>query len=193
MKDPRVVVFDLETQRSADEVGGWGNIPLMGLSVGVVWDSKEEKSTAYREDDIEALVAHLESADLVVGFNLLRFDYRVVGGYEQFVDYDFNAIPTFDILNDVHFRLGHRLSLDALVTATLKQAKTADGLAALQWFRDGELEKIEEYCIKDVELTRDLFYYGVEKGSLLYHSRRAANAVAVVNVDWDLDRLSGLI
>ena len=27
----RVLYFDLETQKSADEVGGWGNIHLMDL------------------------------------------------------------------------------------------------------------------------------------------------------------------
>ena len=38
----RVQYFDLETQKSADDVGGWGNIHKMGLAVGVVWDSHDK-------------------------------------------------------------------------------------------------------------------------------------------------------
>ena len=35
-----IVYFDLETQKSAEEVGGWGNISKMGMSVGVTYSTR---------------------------------------------------------------------------------------------------------------------------------------------------------
>ena len=42
-----IVYFDLETQKSADEVGGWNNIRDMRMSVGVTYSTarSEYKST----------------------------------------------------------------------------------------------------------------------------------------------------
>ena len=181
---PHLVVFDLETQRSAAEVGGWNRAYLMGLSLGIVWDSRQQAHTTYFEDDVEALLAHLQRADLVIGFNVIGFDYSVLRGYTTF---DFSALNTLDILRDVHAQLGYRLSLDALGTATLDTPKSADGLQALQWYKEGRLDLIESYCRKDVEITRDLFAYGLARGHLLFD--RKAEGRLRVPVDWDLDKL----
>ncbi|MBW1852612.1 MAG: DUF1998 domain-containing protein, partial [Deltaproteobacteria bacterium] len=182
---PRVLVFDLETQKLAQDVGGWHNTHLMRVSVGVVFDSLEKRFTAYGEDKIDTLLAHLEQADLIVGFNIKRFDYRVLGAYTT---KDLNALPTFDILEDVHKRLGFRLSLDHLAGETLKSGKTADGLQAVEWFRNGEMEKLTEYCRQDVMVTRDLFEYGLKNGQLIYREKQSGRRLRLL-VDWTLDTL----
>ena len=46
-----VQYFDLETQKSAEDVGGWDNIHKMGLAVGVVWDSLDREFFTYEEKD----------------------------------------------------------------------------------------------------------------------------------------------
>ena len=181
---PHLVVFDLETQRSAAEVGGWNRAYLMGMSLAVVWDSHRQAHTTYFEDDFEALLDHLQSAELVVGFNVIGFDFSVLRGYSTF---DFGTLNTLDILRDVHAQLGYRLSLDALGTATLDTPKSADGLQALQWYKEGRLDLIEAYCKKDVEVTRDLFYFGMTRGHLLFD--RKGEGRMRVPVDWDLDTL----
>ena len=182
---PHFVVFDLETQRSATEVGGWNRAYLMGMSLAIVWDSRRQAHATYFEDDFEALLDHLQRADLVVGFNVIGFDFSVLRGYSTF---DFGSLNTLDILRDVHARLGYRLSLDALGTATLDIPKSADGLQALQWYKEGRLDLIEAYCKKDVEITRDLFQYGMTQGHLLF-DRRGEGRLRVP-VDWDLDSLA---
>ena len=181
---PRLVVFDLETQRSAADVGGWNRAYLMGLSLGIVWDSHQQAHATYFEADVEALLDHLQGADLVIGFNVVGFDYSVLRGYTTF---DFNTLNTLDILRDVHARLGYRLSLDALGTATLSTPKSADGLQALQWYKEGRLDLIEAYCKQDVDITRDLFQYGLTHGHLLFDRKNEGRLR--VPVDWDLDRL----
>ena len=181
---PRLVVFDLETQRSAAEVGGWHRAYLMGLSLGIAWDSHQQAHATYFEDDVEALLAHLQGADLVIGFNVIGFDYSVLRGYTTF---DFGTLNTLDILRDVHAQLGYRLSLDALGTATLDTPKSADGLQALQWYKEGRLDLIEAYCRQDVDITRGLFNYGLTHGHLLFD--RKGEGRLRVPVDWDLDNL----
>ncbi len=122
-----VVVFDLETQLSADEVGGWNNVSLMRVSCGVAWDSREARFITYFEDQIDELIGLLRRADLVVGFNVIGFDYRVLRGYSR---YDFRKLKTLDILREVHAYLNYRVSLDSLAAATFNAVKTGDGLQA---------------------------------------------------------------
>ena len=105
---PRILYFDLETQKSSDEVGGWSpvQIKLMKLAVGVVWDSREQKYFTYLEDEAVQLAEKLRTADLVVGFNVLRFDYTVLEHYGPF---NLEKINTFDMLVDVKKILNFRL------------------------------------------------------------------------------------
>jgi DEAD/DEAH box helicase domain-containing protein len=184
-KDVRILFFDLETQKLAKDVGGWQNTHLMRVSVAVLFDSLENRFAVYLENQIDALLNHLEQADLIVGFNVKRFDYRVLSAYTS---RDLNALPTFDILEDVYKRLGFRLSLGHLGTETLEWEKTADGLQAVEWFRQGDFERLTEYCCQDVAATRDLFYYGLKNAHLVFREKKENRRVRLL-VDWKLEDL----
>ena len=184
-KEPRILFLDLETQKSAQEVGGWRNTHLMRVSVVVLYDTLEKKFLCFREDEISALLDHLEKADLVVGFNIKRFDYAVLAAYTA---KKLLSLATFDILEDVHRRIGFRLSLDHLGFETLNRRKSGDGLQALEWFKQGEMEKLTDYCRMDVELTRDLFLYGLDNGHLIYRTKQDDQRV-MLRVDWNLENL----
>ena len=166
--ESRIQYFDLETQKSADDVGGWGNIHKMKLAVGVVWDSIDQDYFVYEEKDAKTLVEKLRTADLVIGFNVIGFDYTVLQPYS---DFDLQEINTFDMLVDVKKLLNFRLSLNHLAQHTLNAKKSADGLISLQWYKEGEIDKIIHYCKQDVEITRDLYLYGEEHGYANYQSR----------------------
>ena len=191
---PRIQYFDLETQKSADDVGGWGNIHKMGMAVGVVWDSVDEEYFSYLEADALKLVDKLKTADLVVGFNVIGFDYTVLQPYANEKHIDLQEIPTFDMLTDVHNKLKHRLSLNNLAECSLGAQKTADGLESLKWYKEylagdkAKLDKIIEYCKMDVQITRDLFLFGKDNGYVEY-SNRSKTAKNRLNVDWNPDRL----
>jgi DEAD/DEAH box helicase domain-containing protein len=166
---PDVVFFDLETQRAALEVGGWHNAHLMRVSVAVLYEARGDRFLRFREGDVEALLARLRVADLVVGFNVRRFDYRVLRGY---TDADLEALPTFDLLDEIHGRLGFRLSLGHLGEETLGRPKTADGLQALRWWSEGRVEEIESYCRADVALLRDLVRHAQANEHLLFRTKQ---------------------
>lgn len=156
-----VGVFDLETQRLAKDVGGWGNIHLMGLAVAVVYDGRDDDYKVFTEDQASDLIALLQDLPLVVGFNHIGFDYRVLSAY---TDAPLSRIPSLDLLLEFKKAHGFRVSLDKLAHATLNSAKSASGLKAVEWFRNGELDKVIEYCTKDVEITKELFEFGVREG-----------------------------
>ncbi len=172
-------VFDLETQKSAQEVGGWQNADRMRISCAVVYDSKKDEYFEYVEGQVEQLIAHLHRLDLVVGFNLKRFDYKVLSYYS---DQNFSQLPTLDMLQVVHRQLGFRLSLDHLAKATLGAKKSADGLMALKWWQEGRLGQIIDYCREDVRITRDLYLFGKKNGHLLFRSKQ--EDVMRVPVQW---------
>jgi DEAD/DEAH box helicase domain-containing protein len=169
----RYGVFDLETKRSAAEVGGWHRAERMGVSVAVLYDSGLDRFLSFREEEIGALVEHLGKLDLVVGFNNKRFDNRVLSAYTSF---DLHSLPTLDILEEVKNRLGYRLTLDHLTEQTLGIKKTANGLQALQWFKEGRIEEIISYCRQDVHITHELLLYGAENRYLLFKNK-AGNLV----------------
>ncbi len=164
----RYGVFDLETQRSADEVGGWHLAHRMKISCGVVYDSGDDTYAVYRESDVPKLIEHLRQLDLVVGFNSKRFDYRVLSGYS---DFPFERLPTLDLLEKIHKQLGFRLSLNHLAKQTLQVEKTGSGLDALRWWQQGRLDKIIEYCRMDVKITRELFLFARDEGYLIYRQK----------------------
>ena len=163
-----ILYFDLETQKSADEVGGWGNIREMRMSVGVTYSPAREEYKIYGEKQVENLLSDLQRADLVVGFNHLRFDYEVLHYYTVF---DLTQLPTLDMLVELQKKLSHRVSLDAIATATLGVEKTAEGLQAIRWFREGRLLEIAEYCCFDVKITRLVHEYGAAHQQLHYKDR----------------------
>ena len=163
-----IVYFDLETKKSAEEVGGWNNISRMGMSVGVLYSAARSEYRVYGETQVDELIRELQRAELVVGFNNLRFDYEVLHGYTAL---DLRQLPTLDMLVELQSTLQHRLSLDSIATATFGIQKTAEGLQAIEWYKQGRLLEIAEYCCYDVKITRLVHEYGVAHRQLLYHNR----------------------
>jgi DEAD/DEAH box helicase domain-containing protein len=163
-----LVYFDLETQKSAEDVGGWNNISAMKMSIGVTFSTARGDYKIYGEKQVDDLLTELQRADLVIGFNQVRFDYEVLHGYTSM---DLRQLPSLDMLVELQNTLSHRLSLDSIATATFGVEKTAEGLQAIKWFQEGKLLEIAEYCCYDVKLTRLVHEYGVTHKQLHYHNR----------------------
>lgn len=178
-----IVYFDLETRRTANDVGGWGNKHKMGISVGVTYSSKLGEYRIYLEDEADALIEQLKRADLVVGFNHVSFDYEVLMGHTIF---DFrDQVRDLDLLVDLEKKLGHRLKLEAVAAASLGTGKTADGLEAIRWWQQGKIAEIAEYCAFDVKVTKCVHEYGAKNGFVKYHDRNGREQQ--VAVEWTLD------
>ncbi len=171
-----VIVLDLETQKSFDEVGGRENLHLLRVSVVGIYSYNQDLFRTFTEWETPSLRGILEEASLIVGFNIKRFDYPVI---EPYLKRSLRDFPTLDIMEDVERFLGHRLSLDTLVKATLGEGKTGHGLDAIRYFREGEIEKLKSYCLADVRLTRDLYEYGKRHGHMKYQKNNEYRSIPV--------------
>jgi DEAD/DEAH box helicase domain-containing protein len=168
-REKRLVAFDLETRRSADDVGGWGKTHLMGLAAGVVYDALDDRYYVYEEHEVQQLVDRLLGADLIIGFNHLKFDYQVLSAYTTA---KLDLRPNLDLLVEIYRVLNRRIGLGHLGEATLGRDKTADGLQSLKWVKEGRLDLVKEYCQQDVRLTWDLYVFARDHGYLLYDDKQ---------------------
>ncbi len=193
IKEP-FLVFDLETQRDIQSVGGRANLDKLLMSVGVVWDSRDNLCHSYYESDVPKLVEHLISGPLIIGFNHILFDFAVLSGYSQELPNQqaINNLYTadnFDIMLAIKEVLGHFVSLDSLVRPTLNAQKSAHGLLALEWFesykKSGDskwLTKIKDYCQQDVLITRDLYVYGCTHAKVFHEKKNGE--VKPIDCSW---------
>jgi DEAD/DEAH box helicase domain-containing protein len=173
-----IVYFDLESQKLFEEVGGRDASKLL-LACGVTWSTARNDFAVYWEKDAPALVAELKSADRVIGFNIINFDYQVLRPYAP--NENFRAFRSTDMLQDIYRTLNFRLSLDSIAKATLGTTKTASGLQSVEWFKSGELDKVAEYCKADVDITRRVYEFGRENGFVYYYSRLGSKLKVQVN------------
>jgi len=164
-----IIYFDLETQRTANDVGGWDKKSSMGISLGVTYSTVNSEYEIFSEKRVPELIELLRRADLVVGYNNRRFDYEVLMGYTV-LDLP-HHLPTLDLLEVVENAAGHRLSLDSVAQTTLGIGKTGDGLDAIRWWREGKIMEIAQYCCFDVKVTKLVHEYAMEHGELHYTDR----------------------
>jgi len=178
------LVLDLETQREFAEVEG-RRTDLLGVSVVGIYRYEANQYEAYLEAELPQLARLLQEAELVVGFNINRFDLPVLAPYMPF---PVTTIPTLDILDEIVKALGHRVSLDSVGQATLGRGKTGSGLDALRWFKEGKFEEIKKYCLEDVRLTKDVYEYGKQHGKLFATSRFGAEKITIPVIFTDRKR-----
>ena len=186
-----IVYFDLETRRSAAQVGGWHEPAKMGMSVGVTFSTRDNAYHIYTEEQAEALIEELRQADLVVGYNHIGFDYGVLQAFTFWTVAD--VTHNLDICSYLTAKLGHRLKLDSVAKVTLGgNSKTAEGTDALKWWaeyeREGDPQKmldIARYCCYDVKVTMEVYKFGAQNGYVLYENKKGETER--IDVDWSLD------
>ncbi len=176
------VYFDLETQRSANDVGGWDKKSDMLMSVGVTYSTERGNYRIYTEDDVEELIQELLDADCVVGYNHIYFDYAVLMGY-TILDLA-EQTTNLDLMLDLEKILDHRPKLDAVASACLGEGKTAIGIDAIKWWRQGKYKEVAEYCCYDVKVTKEVHEFGARHGRVAYVNR--FNQRDEVAVDWSV-------
>lgn len=173
------VYYDIETQLSAGEVGGWDKIHLMRVAIAVTW-TPEDGFRRWEERDAAQLIRYLSGFPKIFSFNGDGFDSRVLSMYGNVARI---RAQSFDLLTDLKRRLGHRLSLESLAQASLNVGKTADGLQSLQWWKEGKIDLIAEYCRQDVQVLVDLVVFARQKGFVCY-SEKMTGEIRSVKVVW---------
>lgn len=179
LKNRHFLVLDIETQRIVQDVGGWEHIDKLGISVACAYDSATDEWLSYTEDQIPQLIRLCEKR-LVVGYNIRGFDLPVMVPYGL----DPKKLDVFDLMYDLETLTRQRfLKLEHVARGTLGTGKSADGLQAVEWWKQGEIQKIIDYCMQDVKVTRDVFNYGRQNGHVKI--QRSEDNVREVPVSWN--------
>lgn len=179
LKHRHFLIVDIETQRLAQEVGGWEHIDKLGISVACAYDSRSDEFLTFRENELKHLIDVCNDR-LVVGFNVRGFDLPVMAPYGL----DVKRLDVFDIMYDLQALTRQQfLKLEAVARGTLGTGKSAEGTMAVEWWKSGQIQKIIDYCLQDVKVTRDIFMFGRQNGFVRIQ-RSEANAVQV-NVQWN--------
>lgn len=160
----RYLVFDLETQNIFQEVGS-NDVTALDISVASVYDSIDDKYTTVTVDKLHTLWPIFEKADALVGYNSNHFDIPLLNKYYPG---DLTQIKSIDILESIRQSLGRRLRLDSVAQATVGAKKSADGLQAVRWWREGKIDEIKKYCEQDVRVTKKVFDFALQNGHVLF-------------------------
>lgn len=160
----RKIVFDIETSNIFSEVGS--NDPAaLDLSVVCIYDYKEDSYNSFFQDELSKLWPILESADLLIGYNSNHFDIPLLNKYYPG---DLTKIRSLDILEKIKESYGRRMKLDQIAEGTLGENKITNGLEATRWWKQGLKEKVVEYCLQDVKITKDVYDYARAQNKLIF-------------------------
>lgn len=175
----RKITFDIETRNIFQDVGS-NESTALDISVVCIHDSSTDSYSSFLQEDLPKLWPILEQADMLITFNGDHFDIPLLNKYYSG---DLTKIKSLDLLSEVKKVLGRRIKLDTIAEATLGINKSGNGLEAVNWWKTGEIDKIIKYCIADVKITKDLYYYALLHKKLKYKDLGAQGTVRDIKLD----------
>ncbi|MFA6485865.1 MAG: ribonuclease H-like domain-containing protein [Candidatus Magasanikbacteria bacterium] len=173
------IVFDIETQNTFAEVDN--DFKKFKISVVSIYSYATDVYQSFTEHELTKLWPILERADRIIGYNSEHFDLPILHNY--YLGH-LDQIPHLDIMKCVKEALGFRLKLDDLAQATLDGVqKSADGLQAIRWYREGKIDEIKKYCEMDVKITKEIYDFGRANKQLFYKNLKGEEIPFAVNFE----------
>lgn len=160
----RYIIFDLETQNTFEEVGSTDSTAL-DISVATFYDSATDQYTTLTINELHLAWPIIEQADALVGYNSNHFDIPLLNKYYPG---DLSHIKSIDLLESIRHSIGRRLRLDSIAEATVGAKKSAHGLQAVRWWKEGKINEIKKYCEQDVKVTKKVFDYALAHGHVKF-------------------------
>jgi len=173
----RKIVFDIETKDAAG-----ADLLDMEISLLAIHDSNTDEYSSYLEEDFPKLWPILEDADMLIGYNSDHFDIPILNKYYEG---DLSKIKSLDILKEIRNASGRRFKLDNVAEATLGQKKSAHGLQAVKWWKEGKIDLIREYCIQDVRVTKGIYDFAMRHGKLKYKDLGGLREIELDTSNWE--------
>ncbi|GAB4143719.1 MAG: hypothetical protein OHK0017_01440 [Patescibacteria group bacterium] len=158
-------VFDIETQNWFSNLPSGATHADLKVSILGAYFSKDDIYLAFQEKDLEEFVEKLKQVDLVVGYNSVGFDYPVLQAYTNL---DLQSLPSYDIMLEIEKKVGFKVRLGDVAAATLGYGKTDKGSNAVDYYKQGVWDKLIDYCMYDVKITKEVFEVIVKEGKVKY-------------------------
>ncbi len=163
----REVVLDIETRNTFQDVGAY-NPSLLQVSLVGCYFYETDTYESFLEEDLPKLWPRLERADRIIGYNLVGFDYPCL---QTYYSGDIMRLPTVDLLMEIEKKIGFRVKLDDVAHATLGVGKSGSGLMAVEYWKKGEIDKLRDYCLQDVKVTKDVYDFALQNGFVRFNER----------------------
>lgn len=177
----RYIIFDIETQNIFQEVGS-SDPTALDISVVSAYDSATDKYTTVTINELQVLWPIFERADALVGYNSNHFDIPILNKYYPG---DLSQIKSIDLLEEIKKSLGRRLRLDSVAEATIGAKKSANGLQAVRWWREGKIDEIKKYCEQDVKVTKKVFDYAMKHGHVKFKDGSRKKDIVLDTSTWE--------
>ncbi|MFZ6015057.1 MAG: ribonuclease H-like domain-containing protein [Patescibacteria group bacterium] len=161
------IVLDIETQNTFQDVGAY-KASLLKISLVGVYFYETDTYESFLEKDLPNLWPRLERSSRIIGYNLFGFDYPCM---QTYYTGDIMKLPTVDLLVEIEKRIGHRIKLDDVAHATLGVGKSGHGLQAVEYWRNGEIDKLRDYCLQDVRVTKEVYEKALLEKKIYYFNR----------------------
>lgn len=158
------IVFDIETQNTFADVEN--DFKKFRVSVVSIYSYADDAFYSFTENELSRLWPYFEKAERLIGYNSEHFDLPILNNYYPG---DLLTFPHLDLIKSVKDGAGKRLKLDDLAKATLDDiSKSADGLQAIKWWKEGKIDEIKKYCEQDVNVTKLVYEFGRQHKQLFY-------------------------
>lgn len=180
----REITFDIETANAFPTLSR-NDLSRMELAIVAIHDSETDEYSSYSKEELPKLWPIIETADVLIGYNSNSFDIPLLNNYYPG---DLTKVRSLDLLVEVQNTLGRRLRLQSLAEGTLKVGKSGDGLQSVRWWQEGLYDKVREYCIQDVRITRRLYDYALEHGALKYKDLKDSKTIKIDTSTWRTDQ-----
>ena len=184
----RKIVFDIETQNFFHDVGK-RDPALLDISLLAIHDSLDNSYKSFLHSELRDLWPILEKADLLIGYNSEYFDIPLLNKYYPG---DLTQIKHVDLMKEIKKTLGRRLGLNAVAKATLGIEKSGHGSQGLVWWKNGEIEKLRDYCIQDVKITKELYEYALRNGYVKYEDLGTVKDIKLDTSWWEKQEVSSM-
>ena len=199
-----IMALDIETGNYSWEIGGWDKHALFEPTVVATWDGSD--GHVFSKEDIDMAAAevhelhprtlgdhlqkHVDGGGIILGHNIKKFDLPVLnaaldcwtaGDLMSKAD---SIVDTNLLVNKASTAYGNvATSLQVLASATLDVGKSMSSELAPEAWRAGKFLEVAEYCLKDAQLTYDLYQYGRENGIIKSRSLEDGSIIEM-EVDW---------
>lgn len=177
----RKIVFDIETKNIFQDVGSNNPVDL-DISLVGVYDYETGKYSSFLQEEFPLMWPIFEKADTLITFNGDHFDIPLLNKYYQG---DLTKFRSLDVLKEIRQAYGRRMKLDQIAEGTLGINKIGNGLEAIVWWREGQIDKIREYCLKDVEITKNVYEYALKNNRLMFKEGPFIKEIKLDTKHWE--------
>ncbi len=181
----RKIVFDIETKNIFQDVGS--NDPVdLDISIVGLYDYESDSYKSFTQEEFPSMWEIISKSDMLITYNGDHFDIPLLNKYYKKAGLgDLNQIRSLDILKEIKNTYGRRMKLDQIAEGTFGIHKSGNGLEAVAWWKQGEIDKIRKYCLDDVKITKDVYEYAMKNKKLIFKEGPFTKEIKLDTKHWE--------